>query len=182
MAAGLSREGRSLECASRLERWLSGRKRTTRNRLKGNLPWVRIPPSPSYGKPNKPRTPSEPLSLQGFFHVRKPHRASHGRGRPAKWCKSLGQPGTLVGALPASRDQTMTTSDSATKVLLSLAADQLSAPTSTGSAVSPEPSGPGLKQVPQRSAAWRSARWCRRATPSPRRRSRWCCMSGGGDR
>ena len=29
-----------------LERWLSGRKRTTRNRLKGNLPWVRIPPSP----------------------------------------------------------------------------------------------------------------------------------------
>jgi len=70
-------------------------------------------------------------------------------------------------------------------VLLSLAADQLSAPTSTGSAVSPEPSGPGLNQVLQRSAAWRSARWCRRdhsATPSPRRRSRWCCMSGGGDR
>jgi hypothetical protein len=66
-------------------------------------------------------------------------------------------------------------------VLLSLAADQLSAPTSTGSAVSPEPSAPGLKQVPQRSAAWRSARWCRRdhsTTPSPRRRSRWCCMSG----
>ena len=30
----------------RVERWLSGRKRTTRNRLKGNLPWVRIPPSP----------------------------------------------------------------------------------------------------------------------------------------
>ena len=29
-----------------VERWLSGRKRTTRNRLKGNLPWVRIPPSP----------------------------------------------------------------------------------------------------------------------------------------
>ena len=31
-------------------------------------------------------------------------------------------------------------------VLVSLAADQLSAPTSTASAVSPEPSGPGLKQ------------------------------------
>ena len=33
-------------------------------------------------------------------------------------------------------------------VLVSLAADQLSAPTSTGSAVSPEPSGPGLRQLP----------------------------------
>jgi len=67
-------------------------------------------------------------------------------------------------------------------VLLSLAADQLSAPTSTGSAVSPEPSGLGLKQVPQWSATWRSARWYRRrdhsATPSPRCRSRWCCLSG----
>ena len=29
-----------------VERWLSGRKRTTRNRLTGNRPWVRIPPSP----------------------------------------------------------------------------------------------------------------------------------------
>ena len=28
------------------ERWLSGRKRTTRNRLIGNYSWVRIPPSP----------------------------------------------------------------------------------------------------------------------------------------
>ncbi|MCX5954741.1 MAG: hypothetical protein NTZ40_14920, partial [Cyanobacteria bacterium] len=46
-------------------------------------------------------------------------------------------------------------------VLVSLAADQLSAPASTGSAVSPEPSGLGLKQVPQWSATWRSARWCR---------------------
>jgi len=44
-------------------------------------------------------------------------------------------------------------------VLVSLAADQLSAPTSTGSAVSPEPSGLGLKQVPQWPATWRSARW-----------------------
>ena len=35
-------------------------------------------------------------------------------------------------------------------VLVSLAADQLSAPTSTGSAVSPKPFGPGLKQVSQR--------------------------------
>jgi hypothetical protein len=35
-------------------------------------------------------------------------------------------------------------------VLHSLAADQLSAPTTTGSAVSPEPSCPGLKQDPQR--------------------------------
>ncbi len=35
--------------AWRQERWLSGRKRTTRNRLKGNLPWVRIPPSPFQG-------------------------------------------------------------------------------------------------------------------------------------
>ena len=34
-------------------------------------------------------------------------------------------------------------------LLVSLAADQLSAPTSTGSAVSPEPSGPGLKQIPK---------------------------------
>ena len=34
-------------------------------------------------------------------------------------------------------------------VLVSLAADQLSAPASTGAAVSPEPSGPGLKQVPK---------------------------------
>ncbi|MEA5417558.1 hypothetical protein, partial [Synechococcus sp. BA-132 BA5] len=33
-------------------------------------------------------------------------------------------------------------------VLVSLAADQLSAPTSAGSAISPEPSDPGLKQVP----------------------------------
>ena len=38
-------------------------------------------------------------------------------------------------------------------VLVSLAADQLSAPTSTGSAVSPEPSVPGLKQVPRQSGA-----------------------------
>jgi hypothetical protein len=38
-------------------------------------------------------------------------------------------------------------------VLLSLAADQLSVSTSTGSAVSPEPSGPGLKQDPQQSGA-----------------------------
>ena len=38
-------------------------------------------------------------------------------------------------------------------VLLSLAADQLSAPTSTVAAVSSEPSGLGLKQVPLRSAA-----------------------------
>jgi hypothetical protein len=37
--------------------------------------------------------------------------------------------------------------------LLSLATDQLSAPTSSGSAVSPEHSGPGLKQVPQQSVA-----------------------------
>jgi hypothetical protein len=67
-------------------------------------------------------------------------------------------------------------------VLVSLAADLLSAPTSAGSAVSPEPSGLGLKQVPQWSATWRSARWCRRsnhANPSSRCRSRWCCMSGG---
>jgi hypothetical protein len=34
-------------------------------------------------------------------------------------------------------------------VLVSLAADQLSAPTSAGSAISPEPSDPGLKQVPR---------------------------------
>jgi len=63
-------------------------------------------------------------------------------------------------------------------VLLSLAADQLSVSTSTGSAVSPEPSGPGLKQDPQQSGAlqfrpsitdreWRYKRRCRRGHPSP---------------
>ena len=31
-----------------MERWLSGRKRTIRNRLIGNYSWVRIPPSPDY--------------------------------------------------------------------------------------------------------------------------------------
>ena len=31
---------------NREERWLSGRKRTTRNRLIGNYSWVRIPPFP----------------------------------------------------------------------------------------------------------------------------------------
>ena len=36
----------ALRLYGRLERWLSGRKRTTRNRLTGNRPWVRIPPSP----------------------------------------------------------------------------------------------------------------------------------------
>ena len=29
-----------------MERWLSGRKRTIRNRLTGDCSWVRIPPSP----------------------------------------------------------------------------------------------------------------------------------------
>ena len=31
-----------------MERWLSGRKRTIRNRLTGDCSWVRIPPSPLY--------------------------------------------------------------------------------------------------------------------------------------
>ena len=31
-----------------VERWLSGRKRTTRNRLIGSYSWVRIPPSPDF--------------------------------------------------------------------------------------------------------------------------------------
>ena len=181
MAAGLSREGRSLECASRLERWLSGRKRTTRNRLKGNLPWVRIPPSPSYGKPNKPRTPSEPLSLQGFFHVHKPHRASYGRGVPPSGVRAWAGLGLWPEHYHLS--ETRPCPPLIQPPRCSSAWRRISClpqPTSTGSAVSPEPSAPGLKQVPQRSAAWRSARWCRRATPSPRRRSRGCCMSGGG--
>ena len=36
-----------------MERWLSGRKRTTRNRLIGNYSWVRIPPSPFNNLPVK---------------------------------------------------------------------------------------------------------------------------------
>ena len=31
-----------------MERWLSGRKRTIRNRLTGDCSWVRIPPSPYF--------------------------------------------------------------------------------------------------------------------------------------
>ena len=31
-----------------MERWLSGRKRTIRNRLTGDCSWVRIPPSPFF--------------------------------------------------------------------------------------------------------------------------------------
>jgi len=41
-------------------------------------------------------------------------------------------------------------------LLVSLAEDQLSAPTSTGSAVSTEPSDPGLKQAPRQSEALNS--------------------------
>ena len=65
----------------RWERWLSGRKRTTRNRLKGNLPWVRIPPSPFQG-PKRSKTFREPLQAKRSDRFARPRRTRHIRLLP----------------------------------------------------------------------------------------------------
>ena len=47
-----------------MERWLSGRKRTIRNRLTGDCSWVRIPPSPYILMFLREQKPPKVLQLQ----------------------------------------------------------------------------------------------------------------------
>ena len=90
-----------------LERWLSGRKRTTRNRLKGNLPWVRIPPSPFQGsKRGFPRVSETRCPAVGLLLFGRPMASQQNPGQQeivVVYLLVQNRGGGVTGALGSNR-------------------------------------------------------------------------------